>query len=529
MEQIKVLLVEDNIDHRFLSLRAFESPGDKFHLVTAKSGAEALEFTLTQDFDVAFVDHHLPDIDGLGLMKKMHEIAPILPIVITTGQGSEELAVATFREGAIDYIIKNQNYFSLLPIVALRIKRAQREKRKLSRPAFNVEKVYDQILSASAELLDIHASSLMLYDESNGYLDTKAHRGLSHNYLNHVRPKLGESLEGQAVAESRSIFMHNVEKEPSYLFKDLAENEGIRSAMSVPFLVDGDTKGVLNLYSHNANRFKDTDEKVASHLVKLSTLALQSLKLYYREHHIAETLQRSHFPEIESRFESWDIAHRYKASMEEAMLGGDFYDMFPISGNRRAIVVADVSGKGINAAALTAMVKHTLRSYALDDPDPAIVLSRTHNAFCSYVRTEHFVTMFYGILDTASRTIYYCSAGHPPALFYSARTQQIKDLTDVHLPIGAGDGSVAYTTSSIVFEPGDDLLVYTDGLTDCRKTGLRSGELFGQTNLEKLFVSVAGQKVEDIAEGVFDHIVQFSSGKMRDDIAFFVIKFRPAL
>jgi len=521
------LLVEDNTDHLFLSRRAFESQGDKFALATVKSGAEALECATAKEFDIAFVDHHLPDTDGLSLMKKLHDIAPNMPVVITTGQGSEELAVATFREGAADYIIKNENYFSLLPAVALRTKRDNRRNGKLSRPAFSAEKVYEQILSASADLLDVHASSLMLYNEDKGYLETKAHRGLSHNYLNQVQPRLGESLEGQAVAEARAVFMHNVNDAPGYLFKDLADNEGIRSAMSVPFIIDDATKGVLNLYSHNESRFKDGDEKLASHLVKLSTIALQNLKLYYREHHIAETLQRSHFPEIDARFDDWEVAHRYKASMEEALLGGDFYDMFPVSGGRRAMVVADVSGKGISAAAQTAMVKHTLRSYALDDPDPAAVLARTHDAFCSYMQTEHFVTIFYGVIDSAAKTISYCSAGHPPALLFSALEQRLTNLTEVHMPIGAWHEKITYATSSITFKPGDTLLVYTDGLTDCRKTGLRAGELFGQTNLESLFGGLADKPVEEIADGIFNHVIQFSAGKMRDDVAFFVVKLRP--
>lgn len=493
-------------------------------MVVAKTGAEALAYVLAENFDIVFVDHHLPDTDGLSLMKNIHNLLPSIPIVITTGQGSEELAVATFREGAADYIIKNHNYFSLLPKVALRVQRTKRHDGKLGRPAFSAEKVYEQILSASADLMDVHASSLMLYNEDKGHLETKAHRGLSHNYLNQVQPRLGESLEGRAAAESRAVFMHNVADEPSYLFKDLADNEGIRSAMSVPFIVDETTKGVLNLYSHNVSHFNNGNEKLTSHLVKLSTIALQNLKLYYKEHHIAETLQRSHFPDIASRFEDWEVAHRYKASMEESLLGGDFYDMFPVSGNRRAIVVADVSGKGISAAAQTAMVKHTLRSYALDDPDPAAVLSRTHNAFCAYMHTDHFVTIFYGLIDSATRTISYCSAGHPPALWFSARDKRIKDLTEVHMPVGAWHDKVTYATSSITFEPGDTLLVYTDGLTDCRKTGLRTGELFGQANLEKLFGGLADKNVEEIADGIFSHVIQFSAGKLRDDVAYFVVK-----
>lgn len=525
MRQINVLLVEDNTDHSFLSQRAFDDHGDRFSLDIAQSGAEALVRLADKDYDLVFVDHQLPDTDGLSLMRKVQDAAPQTPVVVITGQGSEELAVSTFREGATDYIIKNQDYFSLLPTVAQRIYQSNQLNGQVKRPPFSADNVYEQILSASADLLDVHASSLMLFNEKRGLLETKAHRGLSHNYISRVQPKLGESLEGLALSEAKALYIHDIGNEPAYLFKDMAGNEGIRSAMSVPIFIDDSTRGVLNLYSHSEGRFDESAEKLASHLVKLSALALHNLKLYHREHHISETLQRSHFPVIDARFGDWEVAHRYKVSMEEAMLGGDFYDMFPVVGNRRAVVVADVSGKGISAAAQTAMVKYTLRSYALDDADPAKVIARTHAAFCSYMPNEHFVTIFYGVIDPVAKTIAYCSAGHPPALFYSARLKTVRNLSEVHIPVGAWhDEKVTFSTSTIAFEPGDTLLIYTDGLTDCRQSGLRSGELFGQDNLEQLFQSVADQSAEAAAEGVFSHVLGFSDGKMRDDIAFFIIK-----
>lgn len=527
MRQINVLLVEDNTDHEFLTRSAFEAHEARFALAVAGSGREALSRISLRQYDVAFIDLHLPDTDGLSLMKKIRNLQPSMQIVITTGKGSEEVAVSTFREGAADYIIKNQNYFSLLPDVAARVVETSGQGNgTTNRPPFSADKVYEQILSASADLLDVHASSLMLYDELKGCLETKAHRGLSLNYLTRVKPALGESIEGLAVAESKPMSSANIVGEPNYLFKELADHEGIRSALSVPFMIDDTARGVLNLYSHRQDRFQAKDEQIATHLVKLSALALKNLNLYYRERHIAETLQKSHFPEIDSRFDNWEVAYRYKVSMEEALLGGDFYDMFPVAGNRRAIVVADVSGKGIAAAAQTAMVKYTLRSYALDDPDPAAVLLRTHAAFCSYTQSEHFVTIFYGLIDPASGTISYCSAGHPPALFYAGRQQRVFPLSDVHVPVGAWHEKVSFSTSAVVFDPGDTLLVYTDGLTDCRELGQKTGNLFGQAKLEQLFGGLANESAETIANGIIDQAIEFCAGKMRDDVAFFVIKLR---
>jgi serine phosphatase RsbU (regulator of sigma subunit)/ActR/RegA family two-component response regulator len=528
MTRIKVLLVEDNSDHGFLSLHAFKAHENRFDLVIAESAEKALALVKAGRFDVVFVDLRLPDAHGLDVMKDIHALNPGLPVIIITGQGSEELAVSTFRQGAVDYIIKNQNYFALLPAVAERIYESTSGlKDRRRRPLFGAGKVYDQILTAGTELLGAHASSLMIFNKNKDCLEIKAHRGLSQNFLSQGHVKSESSGEHQAVFLDQPVRL-DFQREATGESRAIAGAEGIRSALSVPFTIDGSTRGVLNFYSRGADQFEPRHESLASELVKLSTLALQNLKLYYREHYIAETLQRSHFPDIDRSFGDWETAHRYKVSMEEAMLGGDFYDMFRVAGGRQAVVVADVSGKGINAAAQTAMVKYTLRSYALDDPDPATVLRRTHEAFCASSQTEHFVTVFYGVLDPKEKSISYCSAGHPPALFFSGAQKRVFDLPEVCLPVGVWHENIDYSPNTIGFEPGDALLIYTDGLTDCRKNGRRDGEFFGQSSLEPLFGSVAHQPAEAIADAVFKRILSFTGGKMWDDVAFFVLKLNPS-
>ncbi len=526
--RMNILLVEDNKDHRFLSKSSFDEHAHNFQLSLATSGLEALETLRKFEFDIIFIDHFLHDMNGLDVMKQIRALQPDIPIVITTGQGSEKLAVSCFREGAADYIIKDDFYFGQLPDAALRIHKSRtRPNGKTDRPLFSSQSIYEQVLSTSAGLLDVHASSLMLYNDNKGRLETKALRGLSHNYLSSVQPKLGEGLAGKAVAESKPFVSSDIDKELHAGLSELASHEGIRSAMSIPFTIGNSTRGVLNLYSRSNEGFGVGDEIQASHIVKLSTLALENLKQYRREHHIAETLQRSHFPRINTEFEGWEIAHRYRVSMEEALLGGDFYDMFPVSGGRRAFVVADVSGKGIEAAAQTAMVKYTLRGYALEDPDPGSVMRKTHKAFCSYMSSERFVTIFYGIIDPLARTISYCSAGHPPALFFTTKEDEVIGLKEVFMPVGAWHDDVAYSTNLIPFYPGDTLLVYTDGLPDCRKMGHKDGTFFGHDNLMKLFRSLRNQKAETIARVIITKLDEFSDGKMRDDLAFFILRLRP--
>ena len=144
-----------------------------------------------------------------------------------------------------------------------------------------------------------------------------------------------------------------------------------------------------------------------------------------RQRDIAETLQKSLLPTIPPRTGVIEFAHKYQAALEEALIGGDFYDLFSLGEHRLGIVMADVSGKGLKAAVQTAMLKYTLRGFAWETPDtPGRVLARVNDVLCSPMSShEGFVTLFYGVLNTQTAEMVYASAGHEPPLHRAAGGQ----------------------------------------------------------------------------------------------------------
>jgi len=185
---------------------------------------------------------------------------------------------------------------------------------------------------------------------------------------------------------------------------------------------------------------------------------------------LVATLQRSLLPPVLPAVPGLDaVAHYHAASPDE--LGGDFYDLFPLSGNRWGLFLGDVCGKGARAAALTSLIRYTLRTAAVYDADPATVLSTLNEALHKqYLRDDRsFCTVLFGVLapDGDGFTLTLTRGGHAAPLLMRA------DGTAGYLPMPLGPligawADVAFTVTTIRLYPGDTLLLFTDGLTEAR-------------------------------------------------------------
>jgi phosphoserine phosphatase RsbU/P len=160
----------------------------------------------------------------------------------------------------------------------------------------------------------------------------------------------------------------------------------------------------------------------------------------------------------------------HMASADE--VGGDFYDLFPLVGDRWGFFLGDVCGKGVQAAAVTALARYTLRAAAVYDPDPATVLGNLNTVlYHEYMsNSERFCTVIFGVLgpDTPTgRTVTLTGGGHPPALLLHA------DGTAVYLPVSSGPlvgviPDAQFRATTVQLGPGDTMVLYTDGLIEAR-------------------------------------------------------------
>ena len=188
------------------------------------------------------------------------------------------------------------------------------------------------------------------------------------------------------------------------------------SVLSIPLLEDKRPAGVLTL-TRDADRpsFASTDVAVVEEFARRLSDGLATADTFAREHTIAETLQRSVLPGTLPSIGRLDLAVCYLPATDDAEVGGDWYDAFPLDGGRVGLVIGDVTGHNIGSASIMGQVRSMLRAYAIDHPDPCEVLARTNTAL-NRLLPEALATAVYAVLDPATGELSYANAGHLPPL-----------------------------------------------------------------------------------------------------------------
>jgi sigma-B regulation protein RsbU (phosphoserine phosphatase) len=240
---------------------------------------------------------------------------------------------------------------------------------------------------------------------------------------------------------------------------------------------------------------------------------------YDHQRTIAETLQKVFLPRLADSIDDYDIADAYVPAGEDELIGGDFYDVFKIGHGVLGITMADVSGKGVKAAVHTAMAKYMIRGFASEDREPAKVLTRLNNAVARYSQDEVFVTTFFALLFTDEKRLVYANAGHEGPLVINYDTNNVTTLSGTGPAIGIMPNS-AYYQREIALSDRDAVVFYTDGITEARY----NKEFFGQEGLESTLVEIGDVESAVITKSLFEKVLAFSGGKLRDDAAILVIK-----
>ena len=200
-------------------------------------------------------------------------------------------------------------------------------------------------------------------------------------------------------------------------------------------------------------------------------------------------------------------------------VGGDYFDVIRLSETKLGICIADVVGKGVSAALLMANVQASVRAFAADSLSPAQLCSRVNSVLCSSIAPGKFVTLFYGVLDAASRTFHYTNAGHLlPLLVRANREAQALENDGAVLGVFPG---WTYQDSSLQLAPGDRLLLFTDGITEA---GLPDGEEFGERHLVECVQKDAAQSASELKSSLLVEVKRFCASQLRDDATLIVIQ-----
>ena len=193
-----------------------------------------------------------------------------------------------------------------------------------------------------------------------------------------------------------------------------------------------------------------------------------------------------------------------------AEVGGDYYDAFEGRDGTLGLAIADVSGKGLAGCLVTSMLFALLRALRHDFESPAVLLRVLHDRLREGLRTGSFVTMFYGILDSTTGRLTFSSAGHNPLLVYRARTGELEWRRTDGLPLGAIGGPTVPASlrdDSVVLDPGDCAVQYTDGLSEA--TGPLGQEEFGIDRIAGAVRTAAPNGARAIVDALHDAVVRW--------------------
>jgi len=299
--------------------------------------------------------------------------------------------------------------------------------------------------------------------------------------------------------------------------------EYARAFVACPVFLRGQFGGIFTVAQADGPR--DWTEDEAAFVTAVSdilALALENARLYAREHRVADMLSSAFLPDIPDVLPGLSLASSYRAGMEEAHVGGDYYDAFTLPDGRVALVIADVSGKGLSAAVQTATVKYSLRAFAAEAAAPRLVLTRLNKTLCSDLSGlgDHFVTLFYAVFDPASGRLAWGSAGHETVLI--KRAAGGVSVLEANNPI-LGLADYTYEQAGDVLAPGDALVLFTDGLTEARAVGTR--EMLEIERVQALVAAVpAGAGAGALAARLQQEAMRWTGGRPHDDMALLVAR-----
>ncbi|MGH9442224.1 MAG: PP2C family protein-serine/threonine phosphatase [Thermoanaerobaculia bacterium] len=371
-----------------------------------------------------------------------------------------------------------------------------------------LDRLADEILLRSISLTNSRSGSLHLFDGPRTIL-SRSFGGALLTEEDALRIELDSdgAINNDATAQATAgVYLSECQK-----------------CLVVPIQHEGRRLGVLAVADKETRDgtiadFSASDERLLMLFAGHAATAVETARLHReavekerleRELELAATIQREILPREIPQFPGFAVAAE---SLSTRQVGGDYYDFFPLSGDRFAFVVADVSGKGVPAALLVSTLASAIHLQIEDARTPADLILRVHRHLYRFSRARKFATLFFGLAESASGKLTYVSAGHNPALLMRP-SGRVELLGATGRPVGMFWEST-WTEDSVQLAAGDRLCVYTDGITEAQN---ESGEDFGVPRLRQVLAETGNEAVAGVARRILDDVVAFAGAAPQYD------------
>ena len=362
---------------------------------------------------------------------------------------------------------------------------------RFSDPALSelpLEELLDELLNRVQDALEVDTVAILLYDQEADQLVARAAKGIEEEVERGVRLPLGQGFAGRIAGERVAIFIADVDH--ADILNPILREKGIRSLLGVPLIVEGSLIGVMHVGSLTPRPFGQADLAVLQLAAARAAPAIERARLraaLEHEHRVSAALQRSLLPKRLVEVVGVEVAARYLPAREE--VGGDWYDVIELPRGKVGVVIGDVVGHGIAAAALMGRLRTALHSYAIEGHGPGRTLELV-DRFVQSLNEPAMATAAYAVFDTYSSTVCYSSAGHlPPIVISGAQARALEAIPAP--PLGAFPYGRC-PEHELELAVGEMLFLYTDGLVERRSIPLNQG-------IEALASAIAGARTPEAA------------------------------
>ncbi|HEU4875003.1 MAG TPA: GAF domain-containing SpoIIE family protein phosphatase [Pyrinomonadaceae bacterium] len=351
---------------------------------------------------------------------------------------------------------------------------------------------------------------------------SEAVRGYDIDELSDLHLKLGEGFIGSVALSGQPIISPDVRNDPVYI----NARDRTRSEMVAPIISNDEVIGVFDLESDELNAYSNDDLDVLMLLASQVAIIIEKVMLHEQliekkrlqgQLEVARQVQLELLPAKDPELPGYDIS-AYNFPTEE--VSGDYYDWVRIYNDEIAIVIADVAGKGVPAAILMAFLRASLRAATHVGYATNISMSKVNHLLYESIERNQFVTAFHAVLDASTSTMSYSNAGHNPPLLINAKGEA-RFIEHGEQPLGMFPAT-RYHRYHLLLEPGDVLVLYTDGATEAADP---AGVEFGRDRLAQAVKEHYEQPAREMIASLQMTILEWTDhAGATDDVTFFILK-----
>jgi len=311
------------------------------------------------------------------------------------------------------------------------------------------------------------------------------------------------SFLGLMIGWAGIFFLSSLAARPIRTLRKRIEQTGSLAGKGVLAGEDEEIAQILKAFEETTTRIKIAQQQTSQQ------------EWQKKESELAQEIRQALIPKEFPLIEGVQLSSLYKVARE---IGGDYFDFIRVDEKNLGLAVADIAGKGVSASLIMSAIRTALRLQARQSTDPVSVLEKVDSFISPEMPKGIFVTMFYGIINLESKEFRCASAGHNPALLLKAQGKRLLRLNPKGLPLGLklSESQLQREALSIQLEPSDLLLLYTDGITECRNP---SGEQFGPGRLAEFMQAHSNLSCEKLAKLLEQRLAEFTGGfEQKDDV-----------